>query len=184
MLGILKIVVLIIFCHPFISDSLAASIENMQLLGKGEAYYLKFFKVYDAALYSEPLAENENILDDDVSKCLHLKYSVGVDRDDFITAANTILTRQYSSEQLRQVSTELDMLHSGYKDVEKGDSYTLCYSETTETTSLAFNGGKVVSVTSPAFAEMYFSIWLGNTSPLDEKLRNNLLSKIAGTREE
>lgn len=180
MSGILKIAVLLVFYCPFASDSYAASIEDMQLLGKGEAYYLKFFKVYDAALYSEALAENERILDDDVSKCLHLKYSVGVDRDDFITAANTILARQFSSEQLRKVSTELEMLHNGYEDVEKGDSYTLCYSEMTKTTSLALNGGELVSVTSPDFAEIYFSIWLGDTSPLDEKLRNNLLAKIAG----
>lgn len=180
MLGILKIIVLFIFCYPLSSNSFASNIEDMQLIGKGAAYYLKFIKVYDATLYSEGLAENEDILDSDVSKCLHLEYSVGVERDDFIAAANAILTRQFSLEQLSQVSTELEMLHNGYEDVEKGDSYTLCYSEMTETTSLSLNGGELVSVTSPAFAEMYFSIWLGNTSPLDKKLRNNLLAKLLG----
>lgn len=178
MLGILKFLVLIIFVYPLSSNSLASTFEDMQLVGKGEVYYLKFIKVYDAALYSEILAENEDILDSDVSKCLHLEYSVGVDKEDFITAANTILTRQFTTEQLSQVSTELEMLHSGYEDVAKGDSYTLCYSETTETTSLSLNGGEVVSVTSPDFAEMYFSIWLSNSEPLDKKLRNTLLASV------
>jgi len=159
--------------------STAASMENMQLSGKGAAYYLKFIKVYDAYLYSEKLVEGENILDDDVSKCLQLQYSVGVDAEDFITAANTILTRQFSTEKLHEVESELEILHGGYTDVEEGDIYTLCYFKNTQTTSLALNGQKVVAVSSPDFAEIYFSIWLGDTDPLDESLRENLLANVS-----
>lgn len=179
MLGVMRLLVLLVFCNPLGNLSAAVSMEDMQLIGKGEAYYLKFIKIYDATLYSEELVGNENILESDVSKCLHLQYSVGIEKDDFITAANTILTRQFSPEQLGQVSNELEILHGGYKDVEEGDSYTLCYYEKTETTSLALNGQELVSVSSPDFAEIYFSIWLGNTAPLDEKLRKNLLTKIS-----
>lgn len=179
MLFVMRLSVLLLFYYLLSSVSTAASIDNMQLLGKGSAYYLKFIKVYDASLYSEALVESENVLDRDVSKCLQLEYSVGVDADDFIAAANTILTRQFTSKQLSAVAVELEILHNGYVDVEEGDSYTLCYLKTTQTTTLALNGQQVVSVSSPDFAEIYFSIWLGEADPLDEKLRKNLLANIA-----
>ena len=178
MLALIRLLVILLFYYPLSSMGTAASIENMQLLGKGTAYYLKFIKVYDASLYSEPLAGSQNILDRDVSKCLQLQYSVGVDAEDFITSANTILTRQFTTEQLNEVATELEILHGGYTDVEEGDSYTLCYLKTTQTTTLALNNQEVVSVSSPDFAEIYFSIWLGKTDPLDEELREDLLANI------
>lgn len=173
-----KLLVLIIFFYPLSSMSTAAGIENMQLLGKGEAYYLKFIKVYDAALYSEKLGEGADILDRNISKCLYIQYAVGVEADDFIAAANTILTRQFSPERLSEVAGELETLHKGYRDVQEGDSYTLCYSNVSETTTLAFNGQEIVSVSSPDFAEVYFSVWLGKTDPLNEKLRKNLLAHL------
>lgn len=164
----------------FTNISMAAGItgwrENMHMLGKGAAYYLKFIKVYDAELYSDQGVAPEDILRPGVSKCLHLQYVVGLKKDDFITAANTVLARQFTPEQLSKVANELEILHDGYQDVKKGDSYTLCYANETETTSLAFNDKVIVSVASPAFAEAYFSIWLGETEPLDDKLRKNLLA--------
>lgn len=178
-LAIVRLLVLLIFSHLSISMSTATAIDNMQLLGKGAVYYLKFIKVYDAALYSDALVESENVLDDDVSKCLHLQYAVGVDAEDFIAAANTVLMRQFSSGELQGVAPELEILHGAYTDVEEGDSYTLCYFKATQSTSLALNGQEVVAVTSADFAEVYFSIWLGKTDPLDEKLRKNLLGSFS-----
>ncbi len=173
----------LVICSFFTNTSMATGMaewrEDMHLLGKGSAYYLKFIKVYDAQLYSDKLVGPEDILQPSVSKCLHLQYVVGVKKDDFITAANTVLERQFSPEQLSKVANELETLHDGYQDVEKGDSYTLCYADKTETTSLALNDKVVVSVSSPAFAKTYFSIWLGETAPLDDKLRKNLLAGIS-----
>ena len=179
MSGVLAIFVLLIFYSPFAGMGVAAGMDGMQLLGKGEAYYLKVIKVYDAALYSEESADGGDILDTNISKCLYLKYSVAVDADDFVNAANTVLTRQFTSERLKEVATELETLHNGYRDVEKGDSYTLCYAEAAQTTTLALNGQEVVAVSSLDFAEIYFSIWLGKTDPLDEKLRKNLLAHFS-----
>jgi hypothetical protein len=173
---ITKLLVLLIFFCPLSNISTAASIDTMQLLGKGEAYYLKFIKVYDASLYIEESVEAKHILDRNISKCLYIQYAVGVDADDFIAAANTVLARQFSSERLNDVASELATLHGGYMDVQEGDSYSLCYSKVAETTTLALNEKEVVSVYSPDFAEIYFSIWLGESDPLDEKLRNNLLA--------
>jgi hypothetical protein len=150
--------------------------ESMQLLGKGEARYLRFIKVYDASLYVNQPVAAEDILNQDVSKCLNLEYDVAVGREDFITAANTVLDRQFSKTELSAVTSELEALHQGYIDVKKGDKYTLCYDNAGFNTTLALNGNELVTVNSPAFAEMYFSIWLGSNDPLDEKLRNNLLA--------
>lgn len=174
---------ILVMCVFYINSTMSAGMvdgrEDMQLLGKGSAYYLKFIKVYDAALYSDKLVAPEDILRSDISKCLHLQYVVGVKKDDFITAANTVLARQFTPEQLSRVADELEILHDGYQDVEKGDSYTLCYADKTATTSLALNDEVVVAVSSPAFAETYFSIWLGENEPLDDKLRKNLLAGIS-----
>jgi len=153
------------------------ALGEMQLLGKGVVYYLKFIKVYDAALYSGNFTGNDNILESTFSKCLQLDYAVDIKKDDFINSANTILLRQFSADHLDRLKGELTTFHNSYKDVEKGDNYTLCYSEADQTTRLALNGEELVSITEPDFAKIYFSIWLGSTAPIDEQLRNDLLAK-------
>lgn len=176
MLGSIKIFVIFMFLYPLATNSLAANTENMYLLGQGKAYYLSFIKVYDASFYSEEILPKEEILGSDVSKCLHLQYAVDISREDFVTAANKVLSRQFTPNQLQRVESELSTLHEGYRDVEEGDSYTLCYRDADETTTLSLNGDEIVSIPSANFAEIYFSIWLGSTNPLDKELRNNLLA--------
>ncbi len=153
--------------------------ESYQKIGEGAAYYLAFIKVYDAELFSTENAAQEGILSADVSKCLHLEYTVGVKKRDFIEAADTIISRQVTSDQLQEVQPYITMFHEQYKDVEDGDSYTLCYESQSSTTTLLLNGTEQVSADSPDFARIYFSIWLGEKEPLDEKLREDLLSGLS-----
>lgn len=153
----------------------ASLLEDSSLVGRGVAYYLGFIKVYDAALYSPGPVSPKKILDADVSKCLHLEYAVGVEREDFIEAAHTVLERQFADDVIRSVSKSIKELHDGYRDVKEGDSYTLCYNHELETTTLARNNNKVVSIQSAEFSRVYFSIWLGEPEPLDERLRDDLL---------
>ena len=172
-------VLLLFILHGFGGAAYAQSISSgMQELGKGQAYYLKFIKVYDATLYWLESKEQKNILSSDVSKCLDLDYAVDIGKDDFIKAANSVLDRQFSQAQLAQVSKEIQTLHQGYQDVRDGDSYTLCYNSLEKLTSLSYNGNKLVAIHSPAFAEIYFSIWLGRSNPLDENLRDDLLAGL------
>lgn len=173
-------IVLFLFIFPgSLGCAYANSIPSeMQKLGKGQAYYLKFIKVYDATLYWLENLEEKNILSSDVSKCLALEYSVDVEKNDFITAAKSVLSRQFSKEQLAAVDSEIEILHQGYRDVRDGDNYTLCYNSIEKVTSLSLNGIKLVAINSPAFAEIYFSIWLGKSNPLDENLRDNLLAGL------
>ena len=155
----------------------SSSIKDMELHGMGKVYYLKFIKVYDAALYTEQPANEEEIVQGAVSKCLLLKYDVSLKQEDFIKAANTVLERQFSAEQLDKVRDEIDQLHAGYMDVKNGDQYTLCYDRQEGSTALSHNGEELVRIISRPFAEVYFSIWLGKQYPLDYKLRDNLLSR-------
>ena len=160
-----------------VSTAHSSTIENMQLHGTGQAYYLKFIKVYSAALYTEQAASEEEIIQGAVSKCLLLEYEVSLKQKDFIKAANTVLDRQFSAEQLKIIQNEIDLLHAGYVDVVDGDQYTLCYDRQEGSTTLSHNDQEVVRILSKPFAEVYFGIWLGNQSPLDDTLRDNLLAR-------
>lgn len=149
---------------------------DLHMLGQGEAYYLKFIKVYNATLYSNEHVEVDMILTDKVSKCLELLYAVDIDKEDFVEAANTVLQKQFSKERLATAREDIDILHQGYLDVEAGDSYTLCYDSRVAKTTLTHNGNVLVSINSPKFAQIYFSIWLGKDDPLDDELRVDLLA--------
>jgi hypothetical protein len=86
------------------------------------------------------------------------------------------LTRQHSPEGIAKLRKEIDMLHAAYRDVQKGDSYYLCYAAPQRLTTLTLNDTALVAVPSKEFAEAYFGIWLGAVQPIDEKLRDRLLS--------
>ena len=154
-----------------------AFVDDMQLLGKGSAYYLRFIKVYDASLYTAGPVNNQDILNGEISKCLLLDYNVSVGREDFVKAADTVLSRQFTTEELEVVRREIDLLHKSYIDVADGDTYSLCYDKTDSLTTLSLNNKELVRIQSKPFATIYFSIWLGNTSPLDDSLRDDLLAR-------
>lgn len=172
----LKISLFIIFFPVLASASNPKS--TLQKLGEGTVYYLKFIKVYDASLFGSENAMRKNILSSTVSKCLHLAYEVDIEKSIIVESATAILSRQFPQEVLARFDRDIDQLHQSYQDVQKGDRYTLCYDRDTSITTLAFNDAEVVSVTSPGFAEIYLSIWLGETEPLDENLRDDLLSRV------
>ena len=169
--------ILTIFFMLFFATAHSNAVDNMELHGTGEVYYLKMIKVYDASLYTGQPANEEEILKGTVSKCLLLQYEVSLKKKDFIKAANDVLVRQFTAEQLESVKDEIDRLHAGYVDVKDGDQYSLCYDSKESSTSLSHNHKELVRIYSKPFAEIYFSIWLGNDSPLDEKLRDNLLAR-------
>lgn len=152
-----------------------ASISAMNLMGKGEVYYLGFIKVYDAALYADTGNDSQALIDWETSRCLKLTYDVSLAVKDFVLGAETILARQLSPEEISGLRHEIDMLHSAYRDVQKGDSYSLCYDGPQQLTTLSLNDTELVAVPSKDFAKAYFGIWLGAVQPIDEKLRDQLL---------
>lgn len=168
-------ILLSLFSSPAMGDLL---VDDMQLLGKGTAHYLRFIKVYDASLYTKEAVHDQDILSGDISKCLFLHYAVSVGRDDFIKAADTVLARQFTAEERSGVQQEIDSLHKAYVDVADGDIYSLCYDRSTGRTTLSLNSKELATIDSGQFAKIYFSIWLGETDPLDESLRDSLLARM------
>ena len=152
------------------------SISSLELHGAGEFTYLGFIKVYDAELYVRTPFSAEEILDENTSKCLKLEYNVGLKAEDFRKSAVKILSRQHVPATLERVKSEIELLHNAYREVGDGDSYSLCYDAESQTTTLSLNQQELVSIASPEFAKIYFGIWLGENEPLDEELRNQLLT--------
>jgi hypothetical protein len=149
----------------------------MNLLGKGEVYYLGFIKVYDAALYADTESDSQEIMGPEISRCLKLTYDVSLSVKDFVLGAETILARQHTPEKIAELRKGIDMLHDAYRDVQKGDSYYLCYDAPGQLTTLTLNDSQLVAVPSKEFAEAYFGIWLGAVEPIDDKLRDRLMRR-------
>ena len=139
-----------------------------------------FIKVYDVALYADTLSSGQGVMDLETSRCLKLTYDVSLAVKDFVLGAETILARQHSPEGITKLRKEIDMLHSAFLDVKKGDSYYLCYDAPQRLTTLTLNDTELVAVPSKEFAEAYFGIWLGAVQPIDEKLRDLLLKGSGG----
>ncbi|THB72050.1 MAG: hypothetical protein D6B25_17535 [Desulfobulbaceae bacterium] len=150
--------------------------ETMILRGSGEVRYLGFIKVYDALLYTDENVTRTTLLDGSSSRCLELVYDVDLTVENFIEAAETVLSDQHDQATLDAIQTEIDLLHANYQEVRDGDNYTLCYDGRSQQTQLTLNGELLVSVPSAAFAEIYFGIWLNETEPLSESLLRKLLA--------
>jgi len=164
----------------FVSRPGYATISGMNLMGKGEVYYMGFIKVYDAALYANTKNGSLAVMDSETSRCLKLTYDVSLAVKDFVLGAETVLARQHSPEGITKLRKEIDMLHAAYRDVDEGDSYYLCYDAPQRLTTLTLNDTELVAVRSKEFAEAYFGIWLGEVQPIDEKLRDRLLRGSGG----
>lgn len=154
----------------------AAQIEKMLLKGQGEIKFLGFIKVYDAYLYASHTVTEQNFLAPEISKCLKIEYDVAFTKEDFIEGANTVLLQQHSKEKVESLQFEIEQLHNSYQPVSEGDTYTLCYDANSAKTTLSLNSKALTTITSEEFSTLYFGIWLGEHNPIDEALRDNLLS--------
>lgn len=173
----MKLIIPLVTAALIFSTHVSAQVETMILQGKGDVRYLGFIKVYDAHLYTDRSYNGTDILAPEISKCLKLIYDVSLTPDNFIEGANTILAKQHPETILEGFKSELDTLHAAYQPVEDGDHYTLCYDSISATTTLSLNNSKLAAITSRDFSNIYFGIWLGKEDPLDEDLRDDLLTK-------
>ncbi len=171
----LRIMILLITLTIFHPGPGYSAVSQMLLMGKGEVYYLGIIKVYDAALSVEGKTNGQKIMDSETSRCLKLTYDVSLAVKDFVRGAETVLARQHPPEELAKMRREIDLLHGAYRDVRKGDSYSLCYDAPRSLTILTLNDTELVAVHSKDFAKAYFGIWLGAVDPIDKKLRDQLL---------
>jgi hypothetical protein len=165
------------------ADVLADPADGLIVRGEGNVRYMGFIRVYDAELLAPADAGLTDVLRAQRSFCLRLTYSVDLTAENFITAAEEILSRQYSQGELASYRPQIDQLHQAYRDVTKGDRYRLCYDAASQLTQLILNNEILVSVLSPEFAILYAGIWLDAEQPLDVGLRRRLLTSLAAEGE-
>jgi len=139
--------------------------QNLRLSGQGDVHYLGFIKVYDAALFVPVMIEQNRLLDEKTSRCLKLDYAVPLSVDKISLAAKTVIKRQHGELVFKRIQQQYKQLHDSYRDVAKGDSYTLCYDAPSRVTSLYLNERLLVRLPrSSHFANIYMGMWLGRIS--------------------
>jgi hypothetical protein len=140
--------------------------------GESSVRILKFIKVFDAAFYLEEERKPSDF-PGDFPYALTVRYERNVKRTSLIRSADRILEDLHKRDLLNEIRENLEEINSYYQDVQQGDSYTLLYRPGKGTTLLL---NKIPQVTIPGkkFAEIYFSIWLGD-HPDTKSLRKDLL---------
>lgn len=165
-----------------VAHAYADPTNGLVVRGEGNVRYMGFIRVYDAELLAPADAMLTDVLQAQRSFCLRLTYSVDLTAENFITAAEEILSRQYSQSELASYRPQIDQLHQAYRDVTKGDRYRLCYDADNQSTQLILNDEVLVRVFSPEFAILYAGIWLDAEQPLDAGLRKRLLASLTDER--
>lgn len=147
---------------------------DLVLRSSGDVHYLGFIKVYDAKLYAEQDADLTTLFTSNKPMCLALIYDVSLTKENFIEAADTILTRQMSTEAIANIQPQLDELNANYQNVESGDEYRLCRQD--DALELLFNKKSVVTIESRDFEQAYLGMWLAEKG-IDD-LRSELLGIV------
>lgn len=146
---------------------------TLTLRNTAELRWAGLFSVYRAALYVEegrPLSAAA----ESAATRLEIVYYRDIPGEKFGPAAEKILARQISDEQLEEFRETLERLHRAYRDVTAGDRYDLTYLPG-EGLELAFNGQPLAKARGDAFARAYLGIWLGEKEPLSTRVRDRLL---------
>jgi hypothetical protein len=156
------------------TDSVTIGEKRVTLRGAALLRWLKLAKVYTAALYLPEQTKSSDALSD-IPRRLEISYLVSIKGADFGPAAESILARNVSVAELKELRSRIDRLNAAYRDIKPGDRYALTY-EPGKGTELSWNGQPLVTIEGADFAAAYFSIWLGN-KPMDKKLKKALLKK-------
>jgi len=149
------------------SDDASLTLHRASLLR-----YLRFLKVYVAALYLAPGADPGRVLED-VPKRLEIQYLRGFSAEQFRQATEAKIADNVDAETLGRLRPRIDELNALYRNVEQGDRYALTYLPG-KGTELSYNGRPLGRVEGAEFATAVFSIWLGS-APVDEGLKRELL---------
>ncbi|MBM9535612.1 chalcone isomerase family protein [Desulfobulbus alkaliphilus] len=154
------------------ADRVTIGGESVPLRNAALLRYLRFIKVYVAALYLPASAPGADVLTD-VPKRLEIAYLMSFAKDDFAKGAAPVLERNLTAAELAAVQERIDRLNAAYRDVQAGDRYALTYAPG-EGTVLTLNDEPLVTIEGADFAAAYFGVWLGR-EPLDNKLKRDLL---------
>jgi hypothetical protein len=149
--------------------------EKDLLLRGHELFSYYFFKIYVASFYSENLIPSlSEVFSVPGDKHLRLQYLRGIKAQDFIDSSEDAF-RANPDINPDEIRNELKLLYAAYEDIEKGDTYSLYFSQKDMTTCLFKNNISKVCIEGEAFAFSYFSIWLSEYS-LNNEFSKKLIS--------
>ncbi len=146
---------------------------EIELKSTATATWLIFLDVYDVALYASPSAQSNTFLKEASPFSLEIRYKVALSKAQLIEGADIALGRQHSSLQVAHYQTNVDALHTFYRDVAEGDRFRLDISSDTGL-SLFFNDELLYQNSNVAFAKYYVGLWLAD-NPLSDSVRDGLL---------
>ena len=146
---------------------------EIELKSTATATWLVFVDVYDIALYASPNAQSNTFLKESSPFSLEIRYKVSLSKAQLIEGADIALSRQHSERQLAQYQTNVDALHTFYRDVVEGDRFRLDISGDNGL-SLFFNDELLYQNSNVAFAKYYVGLWLAD-NPLSDSVRESLL---------
>ncbi|WP_397452711.1 chalcone isomerase family protein [Pseudomonas sp. NA-150] len=147
---------------------------TLERKGQGILTYL-WADVYAAALFTEPAISPQQAFTEQRAQCLELYYFRDIDKADVIKAATATLARQQSKATLTRLQKELDQLHGSFRDIQRGDRYSLSF-EPKQGMRLERNGQVIFSSADPELAQVYFGLWLAPNG-LSKSLRETLLDR-------
>lgn len=147
--------------------------DDLQLQGAGLLRKGFIFKIYVGALYLEDSNDVEHILSD-VPKRIDIYYFHHTPKKYMIRAANEALKNNLTSAEYTKLLPKINQLHRAYRNGEKSSFASLTYNPG-EGLTYSFDNKPIARIPCDAFANAYFSIWLGK-NPSSKPLKKALLN--------
>lgn len=149
--------------------------QSFEKLGEYRYVYRMFFRLYEAALFTESGANAEDVLNASASFHLQFRYLRKIDKEIILESADQMLERNLSREERAAIADRVDLINEAYTTVHDGYISSLTYKPGIGTI-LTINGKQVATIEGKDFAQLYFSIWLGEQG-ISDRLRDNLLGR-------
>ena len=147
---------------------------ELQLTGTALLTWALLFDVYVGGFYL-PDGQQESDWTDDVPKILEIAYLRNFKAEDFSSSSDQLLRENLPSEQYAALAARLNDFYQLFRDIKKGDRYSLVYHPKLGT-ELRLNGEPLGRVDGHDFAIAYFGLWVG-PNPIDEGFRDRLLKE-------
>ncbi|MEM7791547.1 MAG: chalcone isomerase family protein [Verrucomicrobiota bacterium] len=172
---ILSLLPVLLFAKDRLPDTMTRDGVTFNKLGEHRFVYAMIFKLYDAALYVAPDSTAEDVLNAETSFELRFSYLRKIKKDIVLKSASRMLERNLTEKEREQIAERVEAINRAYRTVEKGDVSALIYELGTGTT-FELNGERKITIPGKDFAQLYFTIWLGE-KPASANLRDDLLGR-------
>lgn len=152
------------------NKNLSGTAFTLQGVGKKSVFFMEAFEV---AFYQEKRQLASAPLDN-VAKHIEVRYFVNIPGKKLFSFNVDVMEDNYSKEELLVIADEMEALKDYYIDLKKGDSYELTYIPGVGT-QFEHNGNVKGLIKGERFAEILFSVWLGE-KPFDKKIKAQILN--------